>query len=577
MFRDTLKEALDTHWPGHIHEVTVPPDPSLGDYSLNLAFSLAKAKRRTTQDVGQEVADYITAQMPDAIERIEIAGPGFVNVFLKDSFVQAELGRMEEAGEHWGMSSIGGGKKVIVEYASPNIAKPMHVGHLRSTIIGDALANVYEALGYTVIRWNYIGDWGTQFGKLIAAYKRWGNEADLEEEPIKALVDLYVCFTKESANDPTLEQAGRDEFRKLEEGDTENRTLWERFRALSLKEFDAMYQRLAVALTDETTVTRGESDYEQELRPLIKELTEGGVAVVGEGGALIVDLESFGISTPGMLAKSDGATVYLTRDIASLRERTIERTPERILYVVANQQALHFEQLFAVAERMKQKGLFGDASLPALMHVKYGLVLGSDGKKFSTREGNAVPLANVLDEAELRAVRVVREKNPEISEEHAAHIARTVALAAVKYNDLRQHPHSDIVFDWDAMLDLTGNSGPYLQYTHARLRSILARAGHLSGGGDRSLLREPTERTAIRHLMEFPFAVAHSARFSTLNGLALYLYELAVTANRYYEQVRILEDENVPRKEARLVLVTAMATVLKRGLALLGISAPERI
>lgn len=577
MFQTKLAEVLNAKWPGHLWNISEPPDPALGDYTVNLAFALAKSEHRAVLEVAKDISEFIAghSHLIDAVEKADVVAPGFVNIFLKGSFLRSEMKIIDELGEQYGRSEQGRGKKVIVEYSAPNIAKPMHVGHLRSTIIGDALANVYEALGYEVVRWNYLGDWGTQFGKLIAAYKRWGDEEVLKERPIEAMAELYVRFHEESREDPALENEGRAEFQKLEAGDTENRELWKRFRELSLQEFGQMYERLNVGLFGKGTMNRGESDYEDVLETLVQSLQEQGLAREGEQGALIIDLSEFDISTPGMIRKGDGATLYLTRDIASLQDR-LSMKPTAVLYVVANQQALHLEQLFAVAERMKQKGMLGSEALPQLTHVKFGLVLGPDGKKFSTREGNVVTLEEVLVEAERRAKDVVRSKNPDLEPAHVQEIARYVSLGALKYNDLRQHPHSDITFDWDAMLDLTGNSGPYLQYTHARLMSIMAKADSHENG-DLSTLTDTDERLLMRRLLDFPQVIAESAKASALNGLALYLYELAALVNRYYEHTRILEDENAPRMKARLTLISTVAAVLRRGLELLGIRAPERI
>jgi arginyl-tRNA synthetase len=541
MFRQWLHDTLTRLYPSHLFDVLVPPDQKLGDYSVNLAFVLAKKEKKNPREVAQEICDALTKEGGEMIEKCEIAGPGFVNVFLKDAYLQAQLGKAD-------VPDVGQGKRVIVEYSSPNIAKPMHIGHLRSTVIGDALANVYAALGYDVVRWNYIGDWGTQFGKLIAGYKKWKPDV----ATIHDMVQLYVRANKELD-----ESAGREEFQKLEAGDSENRKLWEEFRDISLKEFERMYAQFGTSFT----ITKGESDYEPELKPLIEELTSRGFAKESEG-ALIVDLADEGLP-PGLLRKSDGATLYLTRDIASLRDRITEYHPAKILYVVANQQALHFEQLFAIKDKLK----LGDTET---VHVKFGMVLGEDGKKFATREGNAIPLQDVVD----KVVALAAERNPDT--------AQAIGIGALKYNDLRQHPYSDITFDWKAMLDLGGNSGPYLQYTYARLAGIIAKVGHVKGhplqdGKGAPSQLHPAERALMRHLLDFGDAVAQCAQLHTLNGLALYLYEFAERANRFYEQVRVSEDENPARKAARLELVRAVMATLKQGLELLGIQVLDRI
>ncbi len=557
MFRQWLQETLTRLHPGHLFDVLVPPNVSMGDYSVNLAFVLAKKEKKNPHEVAQALCDALTGQGGDMVERCEVAGPGFVNVFLKDSYLQSQIGATK-------IPTIGKGKKVIVEYSAPNIAKPMHVGHLRSTIIGDALARVYRALGYDVVRWNYLGDWGTQFGKLIAAYRKWGNQEELDRDPIGTMLKLYVRFHDELKTDPSLETIGQEEFRKLEAGDKDNRALWKSFRDHSLNEFNRIYSELGV----EFDVYKGESDYESALAGVLEQLEEKGLAKESQG-ALVVDLELFGLPV-AMVRKTDGATLYLTRDIASLEDRISSQKPDKILYVVANQQALHFEQLFAVAQLLK----LGPTQLS---HVKFGMVLGDDGKKLATREGNTVALQDVIDEIVRRASAVVRVKNDSLSDDEVAQIAQTVGIGALKYNDLRQHPYSDIVFDWDAMLDLGGNSGPYLQYAYARLSGVLRNAGSDKLKAKSYQLSHPTERALMRHLLDFGDAVAACSRLHTLNGLALYLYELAEISNRFYEQVHVNEDENLPRKAARLKLITVVKDTLKQGLDLLGIKTLERI
>lgn len=542
MFRQWLHETLSELHPGHPFDVLVPPDAALGDYSVNLAFVLAKKERKNPHDVAQAICDELTAKGGGMIERCAVAGPGFVNIFLKTSYLQQQFGTSD-------VPNVGQSKKVIVEYSSPNIAKPMHIGHLRSTIIGDALANAYLALGYEVIRWNFIGDWGTQFGKLIAAHVLW---PELAADTVDDLVRLYVKFHEAIKENPELERRGQEEFAKLEAGDEKNRELWQRFRKVSLDEFRAMYQRLGVASFDSI---KGESDYEDTLKPLIADLVEQGIAKESEG-ALIVDLTDEHLP-PALLRKSDGATLYLTRDLASLKDRIEAYHPAKILYVVANQQSLHFEQLFAVKDKLK----LGPTET---VHVKFGMVLGEDGKKLATREGRVIALQEVID----KITELAAEKNPET--------ARAIGIGALKYNDLRQHPYSDITFDWKAMLNLGGNSGPYLQYTYARLASIVAKAGN-SGKADMATLTHPAERALMRHLLDFGHAVAQCAHVYALNGLALYLYQLAELSNRYYEQVRINDDENAARKAARLELVGAVMRQLKEGLELLGIQTLERI
>ncbi len=558
-----IREALAAVSGDVSFDVLVPLDRRLGDYSTNVAFVLAKKEGQKPLDVANELKEKLEAGELKSICEIKSAPNGYLNFFLKPEFLQKQLVEINKD-ENYGAGTEGAGQKVIVEYSSPNIAKPMHIGHLRSTIIGDALANVYAKLGYEVIRWNFIGDWGTQFGKLISAYKKWGNAKALAKNPIKEMLRLYVKFHDELKNNPELEKEGQAEFKKLEEGDVENKKIWDSFRAESLVEFNKVYQELNI---NAAGIVKGESDYESRLKPLIAELEEKGLAKESEG-ALIIDLGKYKLP-PGLLRKSDGATLYLTRDIASLEDRLQNYNPAKILYVVANQQTLHFEQLFAVAKELKMDSA-------ELVHVKFGMVLGEDGKKLATREGKVVPLQEVIDKITAMAYDTVKQKNSGLSDDQAKEVARTVGIGALKYNDLKQHPYSDIAFDWKAMLDLSGNSGPYIQYTYARLANILNKAGE-HGNGDVGLLVEPEARALMLQLLDFPEAISKCAELHTLNGLALYLYDLAHLTNQFYERIHVLEDENIERRNARLLLIETVAKTLKQGLGILGIVTLERI
>lgn len=561
MVRDWLKNKVKELYPGIDFDVLNPPDEKMGDYSINLAFVLAKKEGGNPKEIGKDLVTRFSndEEFKKYFNRIELAGNGFINFYLSQDFLQKQLKKIHERGDSFGKSKEGNGKTIIVEYSSPNIAKPMHIGHLRSTIIGDALANIYEVLGYKVVRWNFIGDWGTQFGKLIAAIKKWNT---LPTDTIQDILGLYVKFHEAIRDSPEFEKQGQEEFAKLETGDKENRKIWERIKHISIKEFELAYQRLNLRDFD---VIRGESDYELKLKDIVQELEKKGLAQESEG-ALIIELDNL---PPAMLRKSDGATLYITRDIASLEDRIKNYNPTKILYVVANQQALHFEQLFAIAQKLGRTNI-------ELTHVKFGMVLGKDGKKLATREGKVIPLQEVIGKLTVLALSTVKEKSSDSSDEEVKKIAEAVALGALKYNDLKQHPYSDITFDWNAMLDLGGNSGPYLQYTYARLLNILKQVGDWSGG-DASLLVEPLEIRIMAKLLDFPEVVIECSRLYTLNALALYLYELASITNRFYEQIRIIEDQNKERRNARLLLVETTTSVLKRGLSLLGIETLERI
>lgn len=535
-----------------------------GDYSTNICFVLAKKLGRKADELAGLMAVKLNEIKPKEIYKIEVAGNGYLNFFLDKHFVQEQLSNIYRNREDWGSCKIGKGKSIMLDYSSPNIAKPMHVGHLRSTIIGDALANIYNYLGYKTIRWNYFGDWGTQFGKLIAAYKLWGDKKLIEKDPIGELVKLYVRFHEELKTNPELESRGQEEFKKMEQGDKENRKLWEWFKKESLRDFSRIYKMLGIKFDIEA----GESEYEDELAATIKDLVDRGIAERGEGNSLIVKLDKYDLP-PALVQKSDGATLYFTRDIAALKSRLKKYRLEKLLYVVANQQTLHFQQLFTVAEMM---GL----TQTKLEHVKFGMVLGSDKKKLATREGNAVTFDELAQKAIAFAKKIVEQKNSSLSEGEKNEIAQTVAIGALKYQDLKEHRNSDIVFDWDRMLDFNGNSAPYLQYTYARLSNIKNKAGKL-GRADFHSLEKEVELQVIKHLLEFQNVLIQTSETNLTNSLALYLFELANLANKFYETSPVAKEPSDFCRNARLTLVETTAEVLKIGLGLLGIQVLKKI
>jgi arginyl-tRNA synthetase len=544
-------------------DLSVVEESQFGHYSTNLAFRSAKALGKSPLELAKEYATRITVEAPAGFfEKVEVAAPGFINFWLSNEVLQKELEKVSQD-KKYGQSTVSKKSTVIVEYSQPNIAKMMHVGHMRTTIIGAALANILEFSGYNVVRWNYLGDWGTQFGKLIAAYKMWGKKELVEKNPIEELQILYVRFHEAMKADSELEKRGQEEFKKLEEGDKENRKLWEWFKKESLKEFEEMYKILNV----DFDVWIGESFFEGEMKSTVKELVDKGIATRSEG-SIIVPLDSVGLP-PALIEKSDGASLYLTRDIANLRYRLKKYKPAKILYVVGNEQALHFEQLFAVA---KMLGL--DSA--ELKHIKYGLVLGEGGKKLSTRQGTAQLLKEVITEAFSKAWEVVNEKTPDISGKEKAEIASVVALGALKYNDLKENRTTDIVFDWEKMLSFSGDSGPYVQYTYARLQSILRKAGKIRAHDFATLDRED-ELVLMRKIFEFPEIIIKAGELYSTSTLATYLHKLAVAANKFYETTPILKDENEARLNARLVLIQTAAKTLKVGLGLLGIETLEKI
>ncbi len=567
MIHDLVSKIIGELWPQtQVGDFVLekPQHSSFGDYAVSIAFRIAKETSSTPRDIAEKIVERLNALGLSEIDKIEIAGGGYINFFLSKQYLHNQLEQIFKNKEHIAINDLGHGAKVIVEYPSTNIAKPMHFGHSRVAFIGDALSNIYSASGYQVIRWDYLGDWGTSFGKVIAAYKMWGNKADIEREPLRSLVDLYVRFSAEAKDKPELEAKAREEFHKLEEGDSENLDLWQWFKKESLKESSAIYNILGLNSFD---VTIGESFYDKEMKPLVEELSSKGIAQKSDG-AVIVDLEKYNLP-PALLQKSDGSSLYLTRDIANLRYRLATYNPAKILLVVANQQALHFEQLFAIAKIL-------DLTSAELIHVKFGMVLGADHKKLATREGKAIDLGDVIKEAIQRAYSIVDAKHNDLSAEQKQTIAQTVAIGALKYNDLKEYRTSDIVFDWDSILDFNGNSGPYLQYTYARLKSILSKAADLSDY-DLTLITEDKELAVIKHLLNYADAVSYSCETNAPNHLALYLYELATLANHFYESIPVLKDDNLLRRNARLVLIDSASTILKSGLKLLGIDVLEKI
>lgn len=576
-------------------EVFVPEHESQGHYSTNAALRLAKAEKKNPLELARELAAKVEKATPAGFfEKVEAAPPGFINFWLSLKVQQGEFEKIYKNLKEFGCAEVGKGQAAIVEYSQPNIAKKMHVGHLRTTIIGDALANVLGFLGYKVIRWNYLGDWGTQFGKLIAAYKLWGDEKTVKRDPINELQKLYVKFHNEFKEHPELEKQGQEEFKKLEEGDKENRRLWEWFKEESLKEFEKIYKLLGVKFDTDI----GESFYEKDIKPLVAGLVKSGIAKESDG-ALIIPLSEADLP-PALVQKSDGASLYLTRDIANLEYRLKKYKPTKILHVVGNEQSLHFEQLFAVADIL---GLRGGVEL---VHVKYGLILGEEGKKLATREGRAILLEEVLAKGIQLAREIVAEKaairredelpaivakkatitpggekrlRPDLTIEEREKIAEAVGVGGLKYGILKENRNTDITFNWKQILDFTGNSAPYLQYTYARMRSILRKMenGKWEMENDFRKLTGEAELRLMRKIFEFPEAVARSGEILETNNLANYLYELAASVSRFYETTPVLKEENKSRRVALLALVNAAASVLKSGLRLLGIQTPERI
>ena len=553
MIRDQISQALKqalavANLPVEDFFLEHPADLSLGDYASNIALILAKKHNHQPLEVAGKIIQEILRQDYKWLAKAEVAGPGFVNFYLSPEFFQASLNEILKADQNFGALKIGAGKKVLVEYSSPNIAKPFGIGHLRSTIIGEAVANILNFSGYEVVRDNYLGDWGTQFGKLIVALKKWGNldEAQNSPEPIKYLVGLYVRFHDEAEKDKTLDDEARAWFLKLEQGDQEARNIWQTCVDLSLLEFNRIYERLGTKFDS----TRGESFFEDKMPAVIEELRQKDLLKKSEGAELVFFPQDK--LPPLMVIKSDGSTLYATRDLATDKYRLATYGPEIIIVnEVGSEQSLYFRQLF---ELEKMLGWFQTGQR---IHIAHGLIRGKEGK-LSTRKGDAIWLEEVLTEAVKRAGAF----NPDTAE--------AVGIGALKYNDLKRESQKDIIFDWNDILNLEGNSGPYLQYTYARAKSLLVKAGV-----DQATWSAPVEVGQLERLLyRFPEVVEHSAQDYAPHHLCTYLYELAATFNNFYNQVKII---GAPDEAYRLALTTATAQILGTGLDLLGISAPERM
>ncbi|GMR19133.1 MAG: arginine--tRNA ligase [Patescibacteria group bacterium] len=554
-----------------------PAQDSYGDYSTNVAMVLARQVKTDPLEVARRLAEAINGYQLAILESIEAAPPGFVNFRLAKEALLGELNCINRKGERFGESVVGKGKTVLIDYSSPNVAKPFGIGHLRSTIVGQALYNLYSFAGYRTIGENFLGDWGTQFGKLIYALKTWGDEKELDasERPINILEDLYVRFQREAEKDSRLEEEGRFWFKKLEEGDKEARRIWKKLKNWSLAEFEKTYRLLGVKI-DRTT---GESVYADRASEVIADAGKKGIAVESEGALVIFFPEKEGLP-PLILRKSDGATTYESRDLATIKARKEKFKPGLVLYEVGADQTLHFKQLFLAAQ------MLGYAKPGELVHVAHGLYRFAEGK-MSTRLGRTIHLEDVLSEAVERARKLVECSltGDSLSKKEVDEIARAVGIGAVKYNDLSQHYTSEVVFDWEKILNLQGNSAPYLQYTYARAVSVLEKARgeqRTANSEQLAVSRKPlavseAEAPLLRWLYRFPEIVEEAVKVNSPNLICNFLFELARRFNAFYAELPIIKAENEQTKRLRLAITAATGQTIKNGLTLLGISAPEKL
>jgi len=547
MLRSELQKALDKATGIMNSNLEFASREEFGDYTSNV---LVQNKLDARSVLGKLESD---VELKKMVSKIDVAGPGFINFHLNTKTLLNNLSRIIDEKNKYGHSTEGKGKTVVIDYSAPNIAKPFGIGHLRSTIIGQALYNLYQTLGYKVIGDNHLGDWGTQFGKLI--YMIHERKINLSELGIGKLEELYVEFHREAGVNPHLEAKAREWFKKLEEGDPYARKVWKACIETSMKEFDKVYETLGVKID----FALGESFYEEEMKKMLNDPVIIGHLKTGEGGAKVIDLKEYGIDVPLMFVKSDGATTYAARDLATIKYRVERWNPDIIIYEVSVEQEFHFRQVFAAARIL---GLVRDDVV--LYHTKHGWYLGPDGKKFSTRAGKTVKLNDILEEAVERA----RKFND--NEE----VARAVGVGAIKYYDLMRDVKTNVVFDWNKIFLLEGNSGPYLQYTYARCHSVLAKKSstEYSVMGNENINQE--ELSILRALVKFPEVIQLAAEKYSPNLLCEYLYKLASSYNTFYNKFRIIGSRE---EQFRLALTFGVGQVIKNGLTLLGIDAPVKM
>lgn len=552
--------------------VTVSKKPGFGDYQANGAMGAAKAMRANPRELAQLIVDNL--QLEEIAEHVEIAGPGFINIHLNPAW----LAKQTQTVSHEQQTRIADAAEpqtIAVDYSSPNLAKEMHVGHLRSTIIGDAVVRVLEFLGHKVIRQNHVGDWGTQFGMLITELEDQMVEGEQPEFALKDLEGFYQQAKKHFDEDESFAQRAREYVVKLQAGEPHVLKLWERFRQISLQHSEDIYRKLNVTLTADDV--RGESAYNDDLATLVAELQEQKLAVTDQG-AQVVFLEELadknGNPSAVIIQKQDGGYLYATTDLAALRYRTKVLDADRVLYFIDARQSLHMQQVFTLA----RKAGFVDPWVN-LEHHPFGTMMGEDGKPFKTRTGGTVKLAHLLDEAVERAQKVVQEKNPELSGEEAREVARKVGIGAIKYADLSKTRTNDYIFDWNAMLSFEGNTGPYLQYAYTRIRSIFRKADIAMDDvqGEMHIGTEQEKALALK-LLQFAEAVEQVGTDAMPHILCTYLYDLASLFMTFYEACPILRDDVAPDvRTSRLLLSRAVAQTLETGLGLLGIEVMERM
>lgn len=558
-----ISEVTNINWEELENYLEIPPETKMGDYAFP-CFKLAKTLKKAPPAIAMQIKEEIKTENT-AIEKIEVVG-GYLNIFInKKLLVENVLKEIDEQKDKYGYSKIGEGKTAVIEYSSPNVAKPFHIGHLRTTVIGGSLYKIYNALGYNTVGINYLGDWGLQFGKVMAGLELWKNEYDLENDSINSLLKIYVRFSEEEKQNAELTDMARTWFKKLEDGDQYTTKTWEWIRKISIENYNKTYK----LLNSKFDSYNGEAYYNDKMDDVVKELEEKGLLKESQG-AKIVDLEEYNMP-PCIIITSAGTTIYATRDITAFIDRVNTYKFDKMVYVVGAEQKLHFEQFFKVLEKMG----YGEYVKRAV-HVPFGLVVDKNGEKIGSRKGNSVFLEDILNEAINKSKKIIEEKNPNLEDKDD--VARKVGVGAIIFNDLYNSRIKDEIFDWDTILNFQGETGPYMQYIYVRTKSLMEKANYVPDINkvNFELLQEDEVIDMAKLLYDFSNTIILAGEKNEPSIIARYLINLAQKFSTFYNNNKIIgEDKEL--QEARLYLTYACGTVLKIGAGLLGMEMPNKM
>ena len=557
-----LSDALAAAGLPNVGELTPASDARFGDYQTNAALVLAKQRGENPRNVAEKILAHV--DVGDLCEPPTVAGAGFINFTLRNEAAAEKAAQLLQD-ERLGITKTASPRRIVIDFGSPNVAKPMHVGHIRTTVLGDALARIAQFFGHEVIRDNHIGDWGTQFGMVIYGWKNLLDRQSLKRDPIAELVRIYKETNERSTKDPSVREACRQELVKMQSGDAENLSIWKQCVDLSMGDFERAYELLDIHYD----IQRGESFYNDRLPGVVERLLKSGIAEISEDAVCVFfrDIPELA-DKPCIIRKRDGGYNYATTDVATIDYRINDLKADTIWIVTGAPQILHFKQIFEIARREGYKADF--------RHITHGSILGENRKLMKTRSGENVPLRDLLDEACKRALKIVEEKNPDLSDAEKIDIAQKIGIGAIKYADLSQYRMTDYVFFWDKMLSLQGNTAPYLQNAYVRIRSIFRKAGETQTKIDQLVLAEAAEINLAKRLCQFAEIVPHVLNDFRPNILANYLFELANSFHTFYEACPVLKSEE-PMRSSRLALCDLSGRVLQRGLDLLGIKVPEKM